>query len=71
MVGFTLWLGVYLLARNSQKATVQLTGWGLLAYALALAIQILFDRFILLLAPALLWIGATLLSQRRVVYPPI
>jgi len=60
--GFTLWLGAYLLARNSQKATVQLTGWGLLAYALALAIQIIFDRFILilLLAPALLWIGAAL-----------
>lgn len=60
--GFTLWLGAYLLARNSQKVTVQLTGWGLLAYALALAIQILFDRFILiiLLAPALLWIGAAL-----------
>lgn len=60
--GFTLWLGAYLLARNSQKATVQLTGWGLVAYALALAIQILFDQFPLtiLLAPALLWIGAAL-----------
>jgi hypothetical protein len=60
--GFTLWLGAYLLARNSQKVTVQLTGWGLLAYALALAIQIVFDRSILiiLLAPALLWIGAAL-----------
>ena len=60
--GFTLWLGAYLLARGSQKVTVQLTGWGLLAYALALAIQILFDQFILIimLAPALLWIGAAL-----------
>lgn len=60
--GFTLWLGAYLLARDSQKPTVQLTGWGLLAYALALAIQIIFDRSILLilLAPALLWIGAAL-----------
>ncbi len=60
--GFTLWLGAYLLARNSQKVAVRLTGWGLLAYALALAIQILFDQFILiiLLAPALLWIGAAL-----------
>jgi hypothetical protein len=44
--GFTLWLGAYLLARGSQKTTVSLTGWGLIAYALALAIQILFDQFI-------------------------
>jgi hypothetical protein len=60
--GFTLWLGAYLIARNSQNITVQLTGWGLLAYALALAIQIIFDQFILLilLVPALLWIGAAL-----------
>ena len=60
--GFTLWLGAYLLARKSQKATVQLTGWGLLAYALALAIQIIFDQsiIIILLIPALLWIGAAL-----------
>jgi len=60
--GFTLWLGAYLLARHSQKVTVQLTGWGLLAYALALAVQIIFNQFILiiLLAPALLWIGAAL-----------
>ena len=60
--GFTLWLGSYLLARDSQKVPVQLTGWGLIAYAFALAIQILFDQFILiiLLIPALLWIGAAL-----------
>ena len=60
--GFTLWLGAYLLARDAQKITVQLTGWGLIAYALVLAIQILFHQFILilLLLPALLWIGAAL-----------
>ena len=60
--GFTLWLSAYLLARDSRKITVWLTGWGLIAYASALAIQILFDQFILviLLAPALLWIGAAL-----------
>ena len=59
---FTLWLGSYLLARNSQKMAVRLTGCGLLAYAIALATQILFDQFILLilLLPALLWIGAAL-----------
>jgi hypothetical protein len=60
--GFTLWLGAYLLARDSQKTTVSLTGWGLIAYALVLAIQILFHRFILfiLLIPPLLWLGAAL-----------
>ncbi len=60
--GFTLWLGAYLLARSSEKITVQLTGWGLIAYAFALAILILFNQFILiiLLVPALLWIGAAL-----------
>jgi len=59
---FSLWLGTYLLARDSQKVAVRLTGWGLLAYALALAVQIIFDQFILiiLLLPALLWIGAAL-----------
>jgi hypothetical protein len=53
---FSPWLGAYLLARNSQKITVRLTGWGLLAYALALATQIIFSQFILviLLLPPLL-----------------
>jgi hypothetical protein len=62
LFGFTLWLGAYLIARNSQKIAVHLTGWGLLAYAVALAFQIIFDQFILiiLLLPALLWIGAAL-----------
>jgi hypothetical protein len=62
LFGFTLWLGAYLIARNSQKITVHLTGWGLLAYAVALAVQIIFDQFVLiiLLLPALLWISAAL-----------
>jgi hypothetical protein len=62
LFGFTLWLGAYLIARNSGKITVHLTGWGLLAYALALALQIIYDQFILiiLLLPALLWIGTAL-----------
>ncbi len=60
--GFTLWLGAYLLARASYNRTVQFTGWGLLAYAIALGIYILTEQFffILLLIPALLWIGAAL-----------
>ncbi len=59
---FTLWLGTYLLARNAQKATVRLTGFGLLAYALALVIELLTGQLILilLLLPAIFWIGASL-----------
>lgn len=60
--GFTLWLGAYLLARHTRKTAVRLTGWGLIAYAVALAAQIIFGQFILLilLIPSLLWIGASL-----------
>ena len=59
---FTLWLGAYLLARNSEKLTVQLTGWGLIAYSFVLALFILSGQAVLaiLLLPALLWIGASL-----------
>jgi hypothetical protein len=48
--GFTLWLGAYLLARDSRKATVFLTGWGLIAYAFGLDIQINFTPSILFTA---------------------
>jgi hypothetical protein len=60
--GFTLWLGAYLLARNSSKATVRLTGLGLISYACVLVVEILFERIIpaLALLPALFWIGAAL-----------
>ena len=60
--GFCLWLGSYLLARKSDKNTVRLTGWGLVAYALVLVVEILFGKIIpaLVLLPALLWIGAAL-----------
>ncbi|RJP55802.1 MAG: hypothetical protein C4557_00860 [Anaerolineaceae bacterium] len=59
---FTLWLGAYLLARNSQKMTVRLTGWGVLFYAVALALEIIWGQQPngLLLIPALFWIGAAL-----------
>lgn len=59
---FTLWLGAYLLARKSEKLTVQLTGWGLIAYSLVLALFILSGQAVLavLILPALLWIGASL-----------
>ena len=60
--GFTLWLGAYLLARNSQQMTVRLTGLGLVFYASALALEIVAGQQpnSLLLIPALFWIGATL-----------
>lgn len=60
--GFTLWLGAYLLALKSHHKTVRLTGLGLIAYAIALAFELLLDQpvIIILLLPALLWIGAVL-----------
>lgn len=60
--GFTVWLGAYLLARNSPNATVRLTGWGLIFYAVALAMETLGREppTSILLLPGLLWIGATL-----------
>src|SRR5215212_8864554 len=60
--GFTLWLGAYLLARNSPNMSVRFTGWGLLFYAVALAMETIGEEppGSLLLLPGLLWIGATL-----------
>ncbi len=60
--GFTLWLGAYLLASNSQKMTVRLTGLGIIFYAIALALEIIWGRQTnaILLIPALCWIGAAL-----------
>jgi hypothetical protein len=60
--GFTVWLGAYLLARKSGKITVRLTGWGLIFFAVALAMEILGARppTSILLLPGLCWIGATL-----------
>lgn len=60
--GFTVWLGAYLLARDLRKATIRLTGWGLIFYAVALGIEIVGGESpnSVLLLPGLLWIGATL-----------
>ena len=60
--GFTVWLGAYLLARNSKKMTVRLTGWGLIFFAVALAIELIQGESHsgVLLLPSLCWIGATL-----------
>ena len=60
--GFTLWLGAYLFARNSQKMTVRLTGLGVMFYAFAIAVEIIWGQQPngILLIPALCWIGAAL-----------
>src|SRR5215207_6416614 len=60
--GFTVWLGAYLLARNSRKSTVRWTGWGLIFFALAFATEIIWGQTptSILLLPGLCWIGATL-----------
>ena len=59
---FALWLGAYLLARDTRKTAVRLTGWGLIAYAGILAAQIMFGSIhpAILLVPPLLWVGAAL-----------
>ncbi|CAG0954184.1 hypothetical protein ANRL3_00445 [Anaerolineae bacterium] len=68
--GFALWLGFYLLARNSAKPLLRLTSFGLLAYALGLAGDILSGyatgfsltrlSALLYLLPAVFWSGALL-----------
>lgn len=67
--GFTLWLGGYLVARNSEKMTVSLTGWGVIFYAIALALEIIWGQQpnSLLLLPALLWIGPCCTSSLKIV----
>lgn len=69
---FSLWLGAYLIARNPTKARLYLTGLGLVAYALALAVDavrgVTLDplttgnlsrlHWLLVFASALAWSGA-------------
>lgn len=69
---FSLWLGAYLIGRNPSKARLYLTGLGLVAYALALAVDavrgVTLDplttgnlsrlHWSLVFAPALAWSGA-------------
>jgi len=69
--GFALWLGLYLIGRDPRAPRLLLTGSGLLAYALALACDLLSGaalegvgfvlergRLLLLLLPVVLWTGA-------------
>src|SRR5262245_2495431 len=73
--GFAWWLGLYLLARDSHKALLRRTGLGLVAYALALAVDLVHGyalspapadtllrvHWALILLPALFWSGALVL----------
>jgi hypothetical protein len=67
---FTLWLGLYLIARDRKKAVLVFTGLGLVAYALGLMLDTLTPyasdatwlesvRWPLRFAPALFWYSAS------------
>ncbi|MDP9371815.1 MAG: hypothetical protein M3Q65_05055, partial [Chloroflexota bacterium] len=72
LYGFALWLGLYLIGRDPRGPRLRLTGLGLVAYALALACDILGNHIVapetaravggvqwaLLALPALCWAGA-------------
>lgn len=62
LFALALWLGSYLLALPSEKWTLRLTGWGLIAFAAALGARFFSDLDMpgLWLLPAILWIGAVL-----------
>ena len=68
--GLAFWLGLYLIGRDPRSPRLLLTGFGLVAYALAVACDLLIDgapqqltpalartRWPLLLLPALFWTG--------------
>jgi hypothetical protein len=62
---FTLWLGLYLLARSSTKLSLRYTGMGLISYALCIAL-VLFSQDsphwlrLAVMLPAVFWLGAIL-----------
>jgi hypothetical protein len=75
LFAFTFWLGGYLITRNPAKAAMQLAGWGVMAYALAVALSILAPAFesdalrllqrVASALPALLWVLALISLFRR------
>jgi hypothetical protein len=75
LFALTFWLGGYLLARSRRSAYMQLAGWGLIAYALALALDVvasmstaatlLAARMILAVVPAALWTLALVIVLRQ------
>ena len=74
VLGTALWLGFYLLARNPQKPRLRWTGFGLVAYAIALTMELLHGAVelpftsdawqrltrLFILLPAVFWTGALL-----------
>jgi hypothetical protein len=69
---FTLWFGLYLLARDWHKPGLRFAGLGLVTYALGLAVTALVDtspawRMIPILLPSVFWMAATwhLLPDRK------
>lgn len=75
LFAFTFWLGGYLLAHNRHRAHMQLAGLGLIAYALALALDVLTtlsasdflltSRNLLAIVPAALWTLALVTLRRN------
>lgn len=69
---FSMWFGMYLLARHHQKAGMRYAGLGLMAYAVGLGVdmlmaqldnpalieQIVWFRRVWIIVPALCWLGA-------------
>ncbi|MEK6222530.1 MAG: hypothetical protein N2D54_09825, partial [Chloroflexota bacterium] len=67
----TVWLGLYLLARDYSKTVLRLSGFGLISYSLAIAFQsliplvsqttqLIFLKTIFIYFPAVLWTGVIL-----------
>lgn len=75
LFAFTFWLGGYLLAHNRRRAHMQLAGWGLIAYAFALALDVLATmgateflltaRTLFAILPAALWVLAFATLRRN------
>ena len=70
LFAFTFWLGGYLIVRNPAKLGMHLAGWGLIAYALAVALNALtraepsawvVAQRVLGLLPAVLWTASIVL----------
>lgn len=68
LIPFTLstWLGLFLLGRGTHPR-LRLTGFGLLFYAAALAINIPNVSLALRLLPPVLWVGAILYLDQRII----
>ncbi len=76
---FTLWFGLYLIARDYKKAGLRYAGLGLVSYAVALAFSLLLPdtpqtvvwRYLSLLLPSLFWMAATLYLVPDIPIKPI